>query len=181
MLLLHGASDPYVPLEAHSAKMQRAIGPRTCALVRFPGAGHDWRCWKIDRILAFLKQYAPDRPPVILFHAFKTQGSDWFSDRTPRGQLTRALKSAGYPLIVDDFAGNAWGNAVAVRRMEVVTGRFRRVCLIGESMGGLLMWRYALAHKERVACAVSIYPVCNLDQMLHSQFAGEIRRAYALP
>ena len=186
VLLLHGDADDVVPLSQHSAHLKDAVGT-SCALVSIPRAGHgNERCFDTPRILAFLRQHATKQTPIILIHGWGTDASDWQAYNAThlypnhsRVACATALQQAGYKTLTGEFAGNAWGNESAYREFEKLVSPYPRVVLLGESMGGLLMWRYAEAHPDHVACGIGIYPVCSTTAMLQSRFKEDIERAYS--
>ena len=63
--------------------------------------------------------------------------------------------------------------------LEQAIGNRPKIAFVAESMGGLLMLRYAERHPERVVCMAGIYPVCSTTAILNSKsHRGDIITAY---
>ena len=85
-----------------------------------------------------------------------------------RPEVDLALLSKGFYVAYIDVA-DLYGNATAVdlwdEFYELLTNRYRfasRAALEGMSRGGLMVFNWALAHPERVACIYADAPVCDI-------------------
>lgn len=171
VLLVHGANDTLVPAADHSACLAPLLP--SSEFVSVPGEHGTPAALDAERVCRFLSA-RHIQAPVILLHAWGQTANDWDClTRSPasptdraRVQFASALRRH-YEVITDNFAGNAWGNDAALSRLESVIGSRRQVVLIGESMGGLLMLRYAEKHPEKVSALVGIYPVCSTSAIFH--------------
>lgn len=112
-----------------------------------------------------------DRQCRIVVPSRVAQGNPWiwrarFFGHRPEVDL--ALLNKGFHVAYIDVA-DLYGNATAVRLWdefyELLTSRYHfapRVVLEGMSRGGLMVFNWALAHPERVACIYADAPVCDL-------------------
>ena len=54
------------------------------------------------------------------------------------------------------------GYSVFYNELVEKRGFAKRVCLLAQSRGGLMLYNWACEHPEAVACIAGIYPACNL-------------------
>ncbi len=85
-----------------------------------------------------------------------------------RPEVDLALLNKGFYVAYIDVA-DLYGNATAVNLWdefyELLTDRYRfapRAALEGMSRGGLMVFNWALAHPDRVACIYADAPVCDI-------------------
>jgi len=184
-LLIFDDHDPTVPPETNAMAAKKALGSN-CKIISFPGKAHaDPRIYNPATVVNFLSGFPKDTP-IVLLHGWGMKGTDWFSatneglssqDRQTVSHFGLTLRN-NFPCKASDFAGDAWGNDNALHSLEAFTAQDKRVILVGCSMGGALMWRYTLAHPEKVVALVGLAPVCSLEAMCHTQLGSDIVRAY---
>jgi len=105
---------------------------------------------------------ASPRPWVLYAPTLKGRPAktmSWYAER---------LLDAGFAICGVD-AGEAMGNPMArevywefYRALVRDHGMDPKVCLMGQSRGGLFVYNFAADRPEAVACIVGIYPVCDL-------------------
>ncbi len=141
-LKLRGPDIPYATLEAKYA------GPGS-AFVELPGGVR----------LHYRADGDPSRPPLVLVHGYGDSFTSWdgwaaalageyrvLSIDLPGHGLTRA--PPGYRLSADACVGVVDAFAVALA--------LPRFAIAGNSMGGAVAWRYALARPERLAALILV-------------------------
>lgn len=88
-------------------------------------------------------------------------------DQKATTRLAAALASAGIPTITSEFGGNSWGNdnamtAITAAKVALQAAypnmRTDKVCLLGTSMGGSAVTRYAQQNPTSVAAVVGLIP-----------------------
>lgn len=124
---------------------------------------------------------------VIFDHGHGQLGSAIFNDPQVL-LLTTALTNAGYVIASSEYATpNCWGDASCVEDSKALYDVFTNTLnldpkpfVIGQSMGGMVMWN-AILHASFTPKAVAgIYPACNLLNMYQSaSFSAEIQADYS--
>lgn len=77
--------------------------------------------------------------------------------------LDRGIAIAG--IEVGESYGSPKGRGAYTALYETLVkqhGLSPKACLLAQSRGGLMLYNWAVEHPESVACAVGIYPVCDL-------------------
>lgn len=89
-------------------------------------------------------------------------------------RLAAAIASAGFPCVAGEFAGDSWGNATAMARIDsaraLLASTFPnmltdKVLLLGVSMGGAVSVRYSQTKPAEVAGVVGIIPAFNIRHL----------------
>jgi pimeloyl-ACP methyl ester carboxylesterase len=139
---LRGPEIPYATLEA------RYTGPGS-AFVELPG----------EVRLHYRSDGDPARPPVVLVHGYGDAFTSWEG-------WTRVL-AAGHRVLSIDLPGHGLTRApedyrpstdgyVAVVEAFAAALALPRLAIAGNSMGGGVAWRYALAHLERLSALIPV-------------------------
>lgn len=109
---------------------------------------------------------------VIFDHGYGQPGTAIFDD--PQLSLvTNALSQAGYVVVSSDYSvEECWGNASCVDDAAALYTVFMKTLnldakpfVLGQSMGGLVMWNSILHKAFTAKAAAGIYPACNLLDM----------------
>jgi pimeloyl-ACP methyl ester carboxylesterase len=97
--------------------------------------------------------YAPTLPP------YPGTAEKWMFERF----LAQGIAIAG--IDVGESYGSPAGQTSYTALYEELTGKrglSKKACLLARSRGGLMLYSWAAAHSDAVACIAGIYPVCNL-------------------
>ncbi len=135
---------------------------RTC---EFPGTTGRWEGYVRHDFLF------DGHPSILVVPASEAPGRPWiwrarFFGAWPAADV--ALLARGYHLVCTDVAG-LFGNPVAVTRWNGFCrylidhhGFARKPALEGYSRGGLIIYNWAAANPDRVACIYADAPVCDI-------------------
>lgn len=128
-----------------------------------------------------------DGPPVVLVHGFSVPSYVW-------EPLNERLAAAGFRVIRFDLYGRGWSARPAVvHDRDLFAGQLDelldalaldRVDLVGLSMGGAIVGRYAARHPERVRRLAFVAPLTRARDIapLHWPLVGEwLNRVWLLP
>lgn len=105
-----------------------------------------------------------DQPALLLVHGTASSLHTWDGWAKRLGERFRilSLDLPGYGLTGANAAGEDGGGDYSIRyRLEVIETLMRergvhRLAVAGNSLGGLIAWRYAAEHPERVAAAILV-------------------------
>lgn len=187
VLLRVSTGDQTVPPQTNAYQAARQIGT-SCLVRAIDSELHgDPRLYDAEQIAKFIARHAVKGTLIVELHGYGVPGSQWFTGKSlddvhlaqanSKVQLTRHLQSLGYVVEAQDYGGNLWGNNQALRLLSAEIGK-RKVVLIGESMGGILMWRFAELHRNQCLALVGISPVCNLKSICQTENGAILLNAY---
>jgi alpha-beta hydrolase superfamily lysophospholipase len=132
--------------------------------------------------------YLGRRPAVLHIHGAEggKGAADWMAI-PQRAPMFRGLTGAGFTVVSAELGGSAtWGNDTGQSRIgsaytysqtlpDVTAGP---VVLFAQSMGAVGAMIWARANRAKVAGVVLVIPVCNLSDLLSSEYAQAIHTAH---
>lgn len=140
----------------------------------------------------------PARYGVILAHGANGGGQQWVNGNAAVGTsyfyIGPALANAGFTCIASDLGStgsqDVFGNDTGMARMEedraalaALGCKAGKVLLLGVSHGGLMIQNYARANPSRVAAAIGLLPLCDLDVLRDNNtggFQAQVNTAWGL-
>lgn len=138
----------------------------------------------------------PQRPTgkygVVLLHGSGAPREFIAPELLGSSKIAPLIAQAGIPCISAEMSGQSWANDAAMTDIDnaiaflaAQTGcPSTKVHLLGISMGGALMIRYAELHPAKVASMTGIIPLCNIQSIYAGQSApvkAEMETAWGTP